>query len=112
MNDKVLPALSVNKGCSSRQSPAAPTVSLEGTQGKNRLQPISHQPLQPSPPTPTPRGAPGGDSGCKNTGSWLQRAEVHIKGMISVSPESASSHTQKNAKFISLRCLFLLSDFL
>ena len=112
MNDKMLPALSVNKGCSSHQSPAAPMVSLEGTQGKNRLPAIKPSATAAIPPTPTPRGPLGGDSGCKNAGSWPQRAEVHIKGMISVSPESGSSHTQKNAKFINLSCLLLLSGFL
>ena len=34
-----------------------------------------------------------------------QIAEVYVKGMISVSPEFASSHTYKKAKFINLKCL-------
>ena len=33
-------------------------------------------------------GEPWGKSGCENTGYWPQRAEVHIKGMISVSLDS------------------------
>ena len=38
----------------------------------------------------TPSGEPWGNSGCKNTGHWPQIAEVHIKGMISVNPNSCS----------------------
>ena len=37
---------------------------------------------------PTPYSEPWGSSGCENTGSWPQIAEIHTKGMISVSPDS------------------------
>ena len=36
----------------------------------------------------TPNGAAEGNSGFESTGCWPQRAKVHIKGMISVRPES------------------------
>ena len=66
MNDKMLPALSVNKGCSSHQSPAAPMVSLEGTQGKNRLPAIKPS-ATAAIPTPQKwcalRGIPGEGNG-------------------------------------------------
>ena len=35
----------------------------------------------------TPYHEPWGNSGCGNTGHWPQRAEGHIKRMISVSPD-------------------------
>ena len=38
--------------------------------------------------TATPYGEPWGNSECENTGYWLQIAEVPIKGMISLSPDS------------------------
>ena len=44
--------------------------------------PSSQQPLQ------LPSRAPWGDSGCRKAGSWYQVAKMHIKGMISVSPDS------------------------
>ena len=55
MNDKMLPALSVNKGCSSHQSPAAPMVSLEGTQGKKRLPAIKPSATEAISPNPYPQ---------------------------------------------------------
>ena len=36
----------------------------------------------------TPYSEPWGNSGCENTGYWLQIAEVLIIGMISLSPDS------------------------
>ena len=50
------------------------------------LQPSSHQIT--SALTGALDGAPWGDSGWENTGYWSQIAAVHIKGMISVSPDS------------------------
>ena len=41
----------------------------------------------------------------KKPGYWPKIAEVHIKGMISMSRSLASSHTKKIAKFLSLRYL-------
>ena len=38
--------------------------------------------------TVTPHDEPWDNSGCENTTYWPQEAEVHIKGMISVSPNS------------------------
>ena len=38
----------------------------------------------------------------KYTGYWPQISEVHIKGMISVSSDRTSSHTQKSAEFLNL----------
>jgi len=61
-------------------------VSLEGTQeGKNtcHLAAIRLQPLPVVSPPPPPES-----SGCENTGYWPQIAEVPIKGMISLSPDS------------------------
>ena len=51
----------------------------------------------------TPYGEPWGNSGCENIGYWPQTGEVHIRGMISVSPDSCIfSHTYKSANFINL----------
>ena len=59
-------------------------VSPEETQeGKVYLPSSSHQTAA------TPYGEPWGNSGWENTGYWPQLAEVHIKGMISVSPDSS-----------------------
>ena len=44
----------------------------------------NHQTLQPS----NPNSTPWGDSGWESPGYWPQMAEVRIKGMISVSPDS------------------------
>ena len=65
---------------SSHHIRATPKGSPEGTQDTNRMPAI--KPLQP------PRNsAPRGDSGWENTGFWPRIAEVHIKGMISTSPD-------------------------
>ena len=57
-------------------------VSPEKTQERKDLTPSCHQTAV------TAYGEPGGNSGCENTGPWPRRAEVHVKGMISVSPDS------------------------
>ena len=41
----------------------------------------------------------------ENTGYRPQIAGVHFKGMISISPDFASSHIQKSSNFINLICL-------
>ena len=74
-------------------------MSPEGTQeGKNtsHLAAIRPQPLQ----TVSPE-----NSGHENRGNWPQIAEVHIKGMISVTQILTSSHTQKSDTFLNLGCL-------
>ena len=52
----------------------------ETQEGKNTCQPAPIR-LQPLP------FEPQGNSGCENKGYWPQIAELHIKGMISVSPD-------------------------
>ena len=60
---RMLPSISAIKGC------------------------CSHQPLQPPPDgTPPPAPPPGIQNGAK--GYWPYTVKVHIKGMISVSPDS------------------------
>ena len=44
----------------------------------------------------------------RSTGYWPQRTGMHIKGLISMSPDFASSHTQGNSKFLNLRYLVFL----
>ena len=80
----MLPACSKQRICS-HQATTTMTVSPEGTQDGDRwavcLLPCS-QSLQPA-----PKDAPWGDSGWESTGYWCQRAEVHIRGLISGSPD-------------------------
>ena len=58
-------------------------VSPEGTQeGKNACH------LAPIKLAFTPHSEPQGNSGCENTGYRFQIAQAHIKGMISVHPDS------------------------
>ena len=59
---------------SSHHITAAMMVSPEGTQDTNRI--------------PTPKGAPWGDPGWESPRYWPQIAEVHIKGMVSINPDS------------------------
>ena len=63
-----------------------PVVSPEGTQGGDKL--AAHCPaLSHCGPHPYPC-APWGDSGWESTGYWPQRAEVLLKGMISLNSDS------------------------
>ena len=51
-------------------------------------------------PSSSPQAAAspiGEPSGCENTGDWPQRAEMHSKGMISLSPELASYSIYRKA---------------
>ena len=67
--------------------------------------------LWPSSPQPRwpPPWYPGGDLGWESTGCWPQPAEVHIRGMMSVSPDPAASHTEK-PKLIHSRRLVLIKS--
>ena len=58
-------------------------VSPEGTQDRNRMPTI-----QQSTAASTPNGDTRGDSGGERTGYWPHIAEVHMEGMISMSPDS------------------------
>ena len=49
----------------------------------------------------TPKGGPWGNSGCENTGYWPQIAEIHIKGMISMSPDPCI-FPKNSAKFLEV----------
>ena len=51
---------------------------------------------------------PWGNSGCENTGHWPQIGEVHIKEMVSVSPNSFTCPYIKSTKFLSLAYLVSL----
>ena len=66
----MVPALSVNKGCCSHQ---AIIVMLPQPSGQLLQPPINDVPWR--------------DSAGESTGHWPQTAEVHTKGMISVSPD-------------------------
>ena len=68
---------------------------------KSTCQPSSHQTVS------TPYSEPWGNLGWDNREYWLQIAEVHIKEMISVSPDSCffPYKKKKSAKFFNLRCL-------
>ena len=61
------------------------------------LWPSSHQPLQPE-----------GSQDGKEENTFLA-IEVHIKGMISMSPDSCI-FTEKNAEFIHVRCLVFFNS--
>ena len=81
----MLPAISVNDGLqpSNYHITAAPTVSSEGTQDRNRMPAIS--------PLATEAIIPHlvylKDSGWESRGYWPQIAEVHIKEIISMSTD-------------------------
>ena len=49
------------------------------------------------------------DSGWESRGCWSQVAEVHIRGVSSISPVLASSRIHKSAKFINLRYVILFN---
>ena len=75
-------------------------VSPKDTQeGEEYLRSNSHQIAVT--PLDEPKGAQDG----KNTGYWLQIAEMHMRGMISFKPTLASSRTQKSTQFHNLRYL-------
>lgn len=64
LGNKMLLALTVNKGCHSHQRlQPPPWVSAEGTQDENKEYPISSSQQTAA----TPEGEP---SGCDNTGYW------------------------------------------
>ena len=70
-------------------------MSLEGTRKKERLLSV-----QPSELQPLRMLSPEEAQDVRNTACWPQRAEMYIKGMISVSPDSC--HTQKSTRFLNL----------
>ena len=87
MRNKIMPAISSEERMP--QSSVTAATSKVGwwalrelrkeTKNTHHLAAVRHQTAV------TPKGEPGGNSGCENTGYWPQIAEVHIKGMISVS---------------------------
>ena len=84
LRNEILPAISVNKGCHSRAAPSkGELVSPEQTQEGSQ----AYLPCSSHHTAATPEGSPWGNTGCENTGYWPQRAEVPIKGMISMSPD-------------------------
>ena len=87
MSEKMLSDISVNKGCYSHQVITLQPHPPHGEPWELRREigcwPSGHQPLQP------PRiVVPWRDSGWESAGYWLHIVEVHIQGMISVSPDS------------------------
>lgn len=52
-----------------------------------------------------PRSAPWGDSRWERTGHWPQTAEVHIKGIVSMSPDYCIFPYTEKPKLIHSRCL-------
>ena len=97
---KMLPAVSVNKGCCSCQpitfQPRWQWALRELTV-ETGCPPSSHQPLQP--PLTADR-APWGRWGWKDTGSWPQQAHWNQWAQT-----FASSQTQRSTKLINLRYL-------
>ena len=75
----------------------SPAISIKKKRicGQQAISPCSH------PSTVYLEGIQDG----KKPGYWPKIAEVHIKGMISMSRSLASSHTKKIAKFLTLRYL-------
>ena len=81
----IFPAISVNKAFTVISNCSSPRWASEpwGNSGRKEYLPSgSHQTAS------TPYGEPWGSSGCENIGYWPQIAEVHIREMISVIPES------------------------
>ena len=77
---ETLAAISVNKGCCSHQA-ITPDGEPWGDSGWKQMPAIKQ-----STTAGTPNGAPRGDAGWESTGYLPQRAEMHIKWMISMSP--------------------------
>ena len=50
------------------------------------------------------------DRGCRNSGCWPQRAEMHMKAKISVSSDACIFLDAEECKFLSLRYLVSLID--
>ena len=93
----IFPAISVHKDVAVISDFSPATWAWE-TQERQEYLPSSSQPAA------TPYSEPWGNSEWGNIAYWPQLGEVHIKGMISVSPKLlASSHTEKSAKFLILR---------
>ena len=81
---KVSPAISANKGCFSYQA-------------------ISH--------AVTPHCAASGDSRGRTAGYGPYIDQVDIKGTVSMSPDSPSSHTEKSAKLLEMSGFPLMNVF-
>ena len=78
------------------------------------LQPSSHHirattPFHPTPTLPL-HGTPRKDSGWEDPGYWPQIGEMYIKGMLSMSPDFTSPHSQKSTKFLNLTYLVFLNE--
>ena len=85
---RMLPTISVNKRCHNHQW--LWPILREGTQDANEkcLPSSSYQTIA------THSSTAWGNSGWENTGCWPWTAEVNIKGVFSVSPDSCISHLE------------------
>ena len=81
----VFPAISVNNNLTDISNYSPPTWASEP---EETLEGKEYQPSSSHQTAATPYSESWGNSGCENTRYWPQIAEVHIKGMISVSPDS------------------------
>ena len=84
LRNKILPVMSVTKRSCSHQQPQPPCIPWRWALKKLQKE-TKNACLQAA---VTPKGAAWGNSGRENTGYWPQIAEVDIKGLISVSPDS------------------------
>ena len=81
----VFPAISVNNTLTDISNYSPPTWASEP---EETLEGKEYQPSSSHQTAATPYSESWGNSACKNTRYWPQIAEVHIKAMISVSPDS------------------------
>ena len=83
------------QGCHSHQGPQPPwTVSWWALGDSGRKE---HLPAAWQPSGFMAQSEPWGDSGCENTGCEPQLSEVHIKGVISASPDPGLfPHTERH----------------
>ena len=80
-------------------------VSPKGTQEEEYVRSSSHQTIA------TPYGEPQGSLGSEKKTQYVpQIAEVHMKGMISVSPDSCIFPYTESTKFLNLGYLVFFND--
>ena len=83
---RMLPAMVLSRGCFSHPATRITVVSPEGTRGETGCSPSTISCCSPLPPAAGPLRRPG----VRMAGFWPQTAEVQIKGMVLVSPDSCT----------------------
>ena len=106
LRNGVSPAISINKDITAVSDSGPPDVTCWACSVLRKTNTVDLAPIRlPLLPTVSK------EQGCEEikSGCWLWLAEMHMKGIVSVSPSLASSNTQKWVKFLNLRYLVFLN---